>query len=441
MSRTERGGFDRRTVLRWMGIQLALPLVSSVIPGTANAQSAVSRKRFIGVFGPNGAYMPGGSNGAWNWNESLEPLVSAGLQNNAMIIRGLHTGNGADPHWQNTAGFLSCRPIVLGDPGVARCGKTVDQYVADKYPSTLRTLEVGAPYYHVHPLADHPGYSHDYLNRISWQTEDKFRSPISDPKQMFQKLFAVDSGSAAQIKYLHDRKMSVLDNVHKDATRLATRLPSAYRPVLSSYMESVREVETQLTASQVKTCTATMAAPTGDFSDPQTQHVLRYQLFNQMVVLALQCRTVSAATFMYGPSSSDIRFKETVGDGAAHHGCAHNRGDAGLINRVKAMTRVHMTLLADLVGKLNTAGILSDTLVLYGSDMSDGDAHLQTNLPVLLCGAGADLKFGQEVGSVGTPRKLADLHVDILQLLGLTNMTSFGSENMASTGQPIPIRA
>lgn len=433
-------GFDRRTVLRWMGIQLALPLVSTAISGAARAQTSVSRKRFIGVFSPNGAFMPNATNGAWTWGDSLQPLVAAGMQNNAMIIRGLHNGfSGVDPHWQNTAGFLSCRPIVLGDPGIARCGKTVDQYVADKYPTPLRTLEVGAPYYHVHPFADHPGYSNDYLNRISWQTDDKFRSPIADPKQMFQKLFATDSGNAAQIKYLHDRKKSVLDQLHKDATRLATRLPASYRPVLSTYMESVREVETQLASSQVKTCTPNLAQPSQDFSDPQTNHVLRFQLFNQMVVLALQCGTVSAATFMYGPSSSDIEFRETVGAGPAHHASAHNRGDGGLISRVRAMTRVHVGLLVDLVAKLKAANLLSDTLVLYGSDMSDGDAHNTTNLPVVLCGDGADLKFGQEIGAQGTPRKLSDLHVEILKLLGIP-VTSFGAGEMASTGQPVPIR-
>ena len=53
----------------------------------------------------------------------------------------------------------------------------------------MRSLEVGAPYYHVHPLNDHPGYSNDYLNRISWQTDDTFRSPIGDPRQMFDKIF------------------------------------------------------------------------------------------------------------------------------------------------------------------------------------------------------------------------------------------------------------
>ena len=110
---------DRRTMLRLMGVQLALPLLSTVLPAPARAQAA-GRSRFIGVFFPNGANMPGGTNGNWNFNEALQPLVAGGFQNNTMIVRGLHNGfGGVDPHWQNTAGFLSCQPVVLGDSAVA----------------------------------------------------------------------------------------------------------------------------------------------------------------------------------------------------------------------------------------------------------------------------------------------------------------------------------
>jgi hypothetical protein len=72
--------------------------------------------------------------------------------------------------------------------------------------------------------------------------------------------------------------------------------------------------------------------------------------------------------------------------------------------------------------------------------MSDGDLHTTTNLPVVLCGAGSDLRFGQAVGSRDAPQPLSNLHVEILQLLGLTSMTSFGSGVMASTGQGTGIR-
>ncbi|MBE2253249.1 MAG: DUF1552 domain-containing protein [Myxococcus sp.] len=426
----------RRTVLKWLGVQLALPLV----PAVALGQAAGARKRFIGAYVPNGAHMPMGADGSWNWAEALQPLDAAGLRNNTMVVRKLFNGfPGHDPHWQNCAGFLSCEPMVLGDPGVARCGTTVDQRVADRYPTSIRSLEIGGIYYHVHPLNDHPGYSNDYLNRISWQAPDKFRSPIPNPAQLFNKLFGGQEGSAAQIAWLHGRKRSVLDQLRKDATRMSARVPSSYRPVLTSYLETVREVELGLSQGGF-TCTPTLAQPTQDFSDPNANYALRFQLMHQMVVLAMQCGLTNVATVMYGPGVSEsLTFPEALGSGPNHHGCAHHGGSTSSITRLKAMNRVQTGLLADLLLKLRTANLLDETLVLYGSDMSDGNIHYTENLPMLVCGAGADLRFGQDIVPAAR-RPLSDLHMELFSLLGVTSMTSFGSGVCRSTGQSLGLR-
>mgnify|MGYP001263804249 CR=1 FL=1 len=429
---------DRRSFLRVLGGSLALPLISQVIPSPASAQMS-TRSRFIGVFFPNGAHMPNSINGNWNFDEALAPLVAAGHRDNTMIIRGLHNGiAGIDPHWQNCAGFLSCRRIVLGDAAVARCGKSLDQVVAEQYPTAMRSLEVGAPYYHVHPLNDHPGYSNDYLNRISWQTDDTFRSPIGDPRQMFDKIFGFVDVNAEQVRHLHAKKRSILDFVYRDAERLSSDLPAAYRPVLSTYMNTVREVEQQLDAVDVG-CNPSEPRPTQDFADSQRNYVQRYQLMNRMVVLAMQCGLVHSSTFMYGPSSSDLHCEEVLGGGQGHHGCAHNRGEAPLINRLRGMNAVHSGLFAHLLTELKAANLMDSTLVMYGSDMSDGDLHTTENIPTLLCGAGSDLNFGQDIN--GGRRPMSDLHVDIFNLLGVPNITQWGDEVMASTMQPLPIRA
>ena len=428
---------SRRTVLKWMGLQLALPMVGS---GAAGAQMMPVRRRFLGVYVPNGAYMPMGVDGAWNWREALAPLVARNLQANTMVVRKLFNGfPGHDPHWQNCAGFLSCEPMVLGDPGVARCGKTLDQLIAERHPGSIRSLEIGGIYYHVHPLNDHPGYSNDYLNRISWQAADKFRSPIPNPAQLFAKLFGGQEGSAAQIAYLHERKRSVLDALHRDATRLSSRLSSTYQPVLTAYMETVREVERGL-AQGGFACTPNLPEPTQSFASPNENYLLRFQLMHQLIVLAMQCGLTNVATIMYGPGVSEsLNFEEQIGGGNGHHACAHHMGSTPSIDRLKNINRVQVGLLADLLEKLKAANLLNETLVLYGSDMSDGNVHLSENLPMLLCGAGSDLRFGQEVVPPER-RPLSDLHVEIASLLGLTALTAFGSGACRSTGQPLGLQ-
>lgn len=427
---------SRRNVLSWMGLSLALPLVR--VP-SASAQAFVPRKRFIGVFFPNGGYMPGGANGNWNFGEALQPVAAAGFQASTIVVRGMQqTFPGVDPHWQNAAGFLSCQPILLGVPGVTKCGKTVDQYIAERTPMPVRSLEIGAPYYHVHPLTDHPGYSDEYLNRISWQADDKSRSPIPDPKAMFEKLFARGQTGAAQLRYQHARKKSILDHLAKDANRVSAKLPLEQRPVLDSYLETVRDVEREITVQGPSTCMPGIASPTEDFSTREGNYLRRYQLMHQLVTIAMQCGLTNVATFMYGPSSSFLTFSESLGNGTNHHGVAHNRGDAANIARVRQITTLEMGLLADLLTKLNAANLLEETLVLCGSDMSDGDAHTTTNLPLVVCGKGPGLKWGQEVQTSGRP--LSDLHLELLQLTGVTGVTSFGGGPMASTGQPTGIR-
>ena len=102
------------------------------------------------------------------------------------------------------------------------------------------------------------------------------------------------------------------------------------------------------------------------------------------------------------------------------------------------MNLVHTGLLAHLLTELKSANLMESTLVMYGSDMSDGDQHTTENIPTLLCGAGADLTFGQVVS--GGRRPMSDLHVDILNLLGVPDITEWGEGAIASTMQPLPIR-
>jgi hypothetical protein len=427
---------SRRTVLRALGIQLALPMLSSVLPREARAESR-KRKHFIAVYFPNGAYMPAGQNGSWTFGDALAPLGD--YARNTMVLRGLHNGfSGIDPHWQNCAGFMSCSPIELGDPGIARCAKSLDQYVAEALPSPKHSLEIGGIYYHRHLLNDHPGYSHDYLNRISWQSADTYRSPVADPARLFSQLFGDGSvASEAVIAYRRSRKLSILDHLHKDATRLTTHLPGDYRPVLDAYMQSVREIEQQV-SQPVVACPGAPAAPTGDFSQPNVNYIKRFELMHDMLVLALQCGLTNVGSIMYGPSvSDDINFSESLGAGSGHHAYAHHGGTADRIARLKQITRVQTGLLAHLLKRLDQTGLLADTLVLYGSDMSDGDVHLTENLPVLLCGAGDDLRFGQEVGTREARRPLSDLHMEILKLLGVNGVASFGTGECQSTGSSL----
>src|SRR5262249_52484006 len=88
--------------------------------------------------------------------------------------------------------------------------------------------------------------------------------------------------------------------------------------------------------------------------------------------------------------------------------------------------------------------LLSNTLILYTSEIGDGDAHNQENKPILLIGqlggaiktgqhiefpkgAGGDFKPCDESSKTGcTQPQVADLYITIMQSMGLKAST-FGS--------------
>jgi hypothetical protein len=158
----------------------------------------------------------------------------------------------------------------------------------------------------------------------------------------------------------------------------------------------------------------------------------------------MQCDLTRTATIMYDDSVGQIELLYSSIDPMAttqHHQSAHHSGLPNWIRSQHAINKIHTGLLAHLLSEMKKVpGLLEDTLVLYGSDMSDGDQHLAHNLPILLAGAGADLKFGQEVGDPSARRRLADLFVEMgRDVYGIPGFNSFGEGANASMGSTIGI--
>ena len=200
-------------------------------------------------------------------------------------------------------------------------------------------------------------------------------------------------------------------------------MPLEYRPVLSTYMDTLREIELLV-----------------ERAERGARAVARRNHRPRRKTSATTRRATSSATMMYGPRSSDLHCAEVLGGGVVHHSCAHNQRQGPLVDRLRGMNQVHVGLLADLLSQLRDLNLIDSTLVMYGSDMSDGDLHNTENLPVLLCGAGADLRFGQVVSDRTVRQPLSNLHLEILHLLGVSTIAEWGEGELLSTGQTLPIR-
>ena len=167
----------------------------------------------------------------------------------------------------------------------------------------------------------------------------------------------------------------------------------------------------------------------------------------KILVKAMECDLTSAATIRYMPVvSPEARFRVAeMGD--APHTCAHWNGEvaerhdllkAGHRLYVRTWTELFSDLLAEIKSK---PGLIEKSVLLFQSDMSDGNAHNDSNIPTVVAGAGSDLKLGQELGSATTPRVQADLLREIGSLTGVASSVTWGAGKRASRGESTGIIA
>lgn len=394
--------YSRRLLLKNLGLTLALPVLNTFTPLTAFGQVAGQRKNFIGVYFPNGSHFPVGDEiGAWRWNDAggvLYPLKEGTdrVDNNVMIIRKISNGFAdLDPHWQNCAAFLSSGRINLDLQNV-RCAKSIDQIIADTKTTPLRSIEIGAPYYHQHLLADHPTYSHLYMNRIAWRNDSTPLTPQINPMTVFNNLFGGGIQSNRQLVYLNSKKKSILDGLVADLVAIKNKTSADGKIALEEYETSLRDIEKGLTVTP-PVCTSP-GAPALNYEDINVNYINRIEQLQRMLVFAMKCNLTNVGTIMYSPGVSELlSYSGDLGGGGSHHGVAHHGEVISSIERLKTVNRMHIRLLKHLVNLLKSNNLLAESLVLYGTDMSDGNIHATNSIPSLLCGQGADLKFGQEI--------------------------------------------
>jgi len=80
--------------------------------------------------------------------------------------------------------------------------------------------------------------------------------------------------------------------------------------------------------------------------------------------------------------------------------------------------------------------LLDNTMVLYGSEMKDGNGHVREDLPIILAGrAGGRLDAGRRiVAAPNTP--LANLHLTLAQKLGceVDSFNGISSQTLSQLG-------
>ena len=122
-----------------------------------------------------------------------------------------------------------------------------------------------------------------------------------------------------------------------------------------------------------------------------------------LMVLAFQTDSTRASSFMVTKEATDRNYP-WLGFTDGHHECSHHAGQDEKNRKIREIDRYHISILAYMIEKMMTveeAGgttLLDNSMVLYGSGISDGDRHDHINLPVIVLGkGGGTLRTGQHL--------------------------------------------
>jgi hypothetical protein len=443
---THRSRISRRTALKGMGVSIALPFLEAMRPavlraGSADRADAPLRVAFLYV--PNGVHLPDwtprDAAGGLELSRILEPLRA--VKDDVLVLSGLTLnparalGDGGGDHARAMASFLTGRHPRKTDGADLQAGISVDQLAAREIGAKTRfpSLEIGCEGGRNAGECDH-GYSCAYQSNLSWQGNATPVAKQINPRLVFDRLFGVrpDGDSGSDPDRADRRRKSVLDFVGEDARRISKTLGTPDRRKLDEYLSGLRDVERRINSNRPTVGAAGIPLPRPLGIPAAYREHLR--LMADLLALAFQCDLTRIATFVFGNDGSN-RSYPTIGVPDGHHDLSHHGGDPAKQERIRAINRFHVEQLAYLLEKLKstregTGSLLDHCLIVYGSGISDGNAHSHDDLPILVAGrANGTVKTNRHV-RYARETPLTNLHLSILERQGI-HVPGFGD----STGR------
>lgn len=426
---------SRRTMLRGVGAAVSLPMLDVMSgPSSRAAEHESPTPRLAYLYIPNGV-----AEGAWQpnkvdergqlvelnrWMSSLIPF-----QKDLTIFRNMWTprGNG---HIAGTATWLTGGSFDHEklDSG----GASVDQLAAKHFQSTtlLPSLELSTR---------GEGIFTTSLprNSLSWVDPVTPAPRDIEPRVVFDRMFrAGDSG-------LGNR--SVIDLVLEDARRLKRRVSNRDQVKIDEYLDSVRAIERRIAfaerqqarANQTPGLQKALVRPEPGIPEDHGQYM---KTMMDMIVLAFWADATRVCTFMMDHGQSNRYFDFIDGVKGTWHALSHWKDISGktedddgktswssrdekrdMYNRV---TTWHTEQVAYLLKRLSeikepNGRLIDNSMIVYGSSLSDGHEHSAKNLPILMAGGAAhSIKPGRQFNS-RKELSMSDLHLAMLQRLGV----------------------
>jgi hypothetical protein len=426
-----RPPMSRRHFLRGAGIALSLPFLDSMIAPFARAAQTLPQmpqatpRRIFAVCNNLGVlpahFFPRGQGRDYAPSPYLNLLKEH--RDDFTVFSGVSHPN-VDGGHPSDVSFLTTAP----HPASSSFRNTVslDQFIAEHIGVQTRFPSL--------TLAVNGGRS------LSWTGTGVGIPPEQSASQVFRQLFFQGTPAEVQARIRElDTGRSILDTVARQAKLLQRDVGANDRSRLDQYFSSVRDLEQRLLASrgwENKPKPIVSASEPVDPTSP-AQYLDKVKVMYDLVRLAFETDSTRAVTLMLNSVGTPVVQVEgaTISDGyhnLSHHGKAEDK-----LAQLKIIDEWHMRLLAGLFAELKSVRegdtrLLDRTMILYGSNLGDANAHSTNNLPVLFAGGG--FRHGQHLAfDTQQNYPLPNLFVSMLQRMGI-EATAFGSSTGTMRG-------
>jgi uncharacterized protein DUF1552 len=384
----------RRTFLRGIGAAVALPLLDSMIPAsTVLAQTAAGPKLRMGfIYFPHGAIMdqwtPTTAGKDFKISPILQPLEPYRKQ--LTIVSGLDNKPATLPpvHALNPGTWLSCvSPRKTQEPFAAT---TVDQLAAQRLgqDTPFPSLEVATESRGGNGTCDR-NYGCSYSGTISFRDPSTPLPMEANPRNLFQRLFGQGDTPEERAR-LGKQYASILDVISQESAGLKRRVGAEDRVMLDEYLETIREIERRVQKME-QSDLSKLDLPDAPAGIPNSfdEHL---NLMFDLVALAYQANLTRVFSMMMAAEVSNQTYNH-VGVADAFHPLSHHQNDRAKMDRLVKIQTYHSSAFAKFLAKLATmpdgdGNVLDHSIILYGSNMSNSNAHNEFPLPAAIIGGG-----------------------------------------------------
>ena len=410
---------SRRHFLRGAGIVMSLPFLDSMLPAFARAATGgapnganAKPRRMLGICNNLGLltdqFFPTDAGRNYTLSPYLQSL--AAHRNDFSVFSGVSHPNVDGGHPADIC-FLTAAP----HPGSGSFRNTIslDQHIAEQIGVHTRfpSLTLGV---------------NTRSRSLSWTGTGVAIPPEDKAADVFKQLFIQGSPAqvAAQIRKL-DTGRSILDTVAGQTKELQRSVTARDRDRLDQYFTSVRDLEHRLQASrgwESKPKPVVSAPVPIDPANPAA-YMEKVKVMYDLARLAFETDSTRSITLMLDSVSTPVIDLADAAITDGYHNLSHHGKSEAKRSQLQTIDQWHMKLLAKLFSDLKAVRegedtLLDRTMVLYGSNFGDANAHTCFNMPTLLAGGG--FRHGQHLAfDKQRNYPLPNLYVSMLQRMGV----------------------